>query len=116
MEVKTSRRGKMVVTVVKGRVDSPSAREFEAGLAAALAEAGNYMVLDCAALEYISSAGLRGLLLTMKKADALGGKFIMCRLSASIREVLDISGFSRFMEIFERVEDADAAVAGLGTE
>ena len=110
MEVTTSQRDGLVVTAVRGRVDSMSARDFETALAAAVNEAGNYLVLDCAELQYISSAGLRCLLLTIKKVDALGGAFIMCQLSTPIREVLEVSGFVRFMKIYDTVAQAAASV------
>ena len=114
MEVTTSRRTEVVVTAAQGRVDSMSARDFEAALTAAVNEAGNYLILDCAQLEYISSAGLRSLLLTIKKVNALGGEFVICRLSASIREVLDVSGFVRFMKVCDTVAEAEAIIAGSG--
>ena len=110
MEVTTSQRGEVVVAAAKGRVDSLSARDFEAALAAAVNKSGNYLILDCAELEYISSAGLRSLLLTIKKVNALGGEFFICRLAAPIREVLDVSGFVRFMKVCDRVEEAVASV------
>lgn len=109
MEVSTSRRGDLTVAVVSGRVDSVSAPDFQDGLATAADAGGTHLVLDCSELSYISSAGLRGLLVTVKKVDALGGQVGMCELSGPIREVLEVSGFVRFLKVFDTVADAEAS-------
>ena len=99
--------GVELVTVV-GRVDSTVARDWELGLVAALNEGGGRIVLDCGELSYMSSAGLRGLLVASKKANAAGGRIVMCRVSDRIREILEVSGFVRFLKVFDTVDEARA--------
>ena len=109
MKVATSRRSNWTVAVINGRVDSVSAPDFQSSLAAAVDAGGSRLILDCTDLSYISSAGLRALLVTVKKVDALGGGVCMCELSGPIREVLEVSGFVRFLKVFDTVAEAEAS-------
>ncbi|MCZ0943701.1 MAG: STAS domain-containing protein [Gammaproteobacteria bacterium] len=101
--------GVALVSVV-GRVDSAVARDWELGLVTAVSEGGGRIVLDCGELSYMSSAGLRGLLVASKKADAEGGQVAVCRVSDRILEILEVSGFVRFLKVFDTVEEACSAL------
>jgi anti-anti-sigma factor len=57
------------------------------------------VVLDLEKLEYISSAGLRVLLIAAKQAKANGVEFMLCSPTREVKEVLDISGFGSIMSI-----------------
>jgi anti-anti-sigma factor len=99
------------VHTVRGRVDSASAGEMEKSLASAFNAPGQRAVLDLAGLDYISSAGLRVVLMLAKRAKQTGGRLLLCGLSASVREVFEISGFLKIIEV---VKDVTAASAALG--
>lgn len=101
--------GIALVTVV-GRVDSSTARDWEFGLVDAVKEGDGRVLLDCGELSYMSSAGLRGLLVASKRADADGGQIVLCRAADRIREVLEVSGFVRFLKLFETVDEARSAL------
>ena len=111
MQVTTDCSGDVGFAAVSGRVDSSTAGAFEAALLAALDESGHRMVLDCAALEFLSSAGLRALLVAMKKANAAHGDMVMCGVPERIREVLEVSGFTRFLKLFAAADEARASLA-----
>lgn len=101
------------VTVLRpaGRIDSATAGEFEKRLVAAVG-AANRVVVDMAQLGYISSAGLRALLVAAKKARPAGGRIALAAMAPPIREVFDLSGFSSLFEIFPDGAVAVAALAG----
>jgi stage II sporulation protein AA (anti-sigma F factor antagonist) len=61
---------------------------------------------------YISSAGLRVLLLLARKINSNGGKMALCSLSSGVGSVFDISGFST---IFKIADDCDSAIRMLNT-
>jgi anti-anti-sigma factor len=70
-----------------------------------LAAGARKMVIDCTALDYISSAGLRVLLGTAKRLSAAGaggagGTLRLFGLNETVREVFDISGFSTILAVF----------------
>src|SRR5262245_12697265 len=74
MEISIDKQSKAVIVVVKGRIDGVSAPEFEKTMADHIASGASRFVVDCSALEYISSAGLRSLLTTAKTLKARGGE------------------------------------------
>lgn len=92
------------------RIDSSSAKAFEDD-ASALVDAGpKQVVVDASDLDYISSAGLRVILTTAKKAKAGGGGLTIACAKANVKEVLAVSGFDN---IFGLHDSVDAAVAAL---
>lgn len=90
----TIEQGAPGIVIVTGRLDaaqSPTAQAF-------LDQVQGMVTLDCAGLEYISSAGLGVLLKTQKRLLASGGKM---RLAGVSRHLLDIFQYSGFDQIFE---------------
>lgn len=83
---------------LEGRLDSvaaPSAQE------AFLKVAGEYakITLNFANLAYISSAGLRVLLLLQKQVNRTGGSLTLTNVSPAVMEVFELTGFSGILEI-----------------
>ncbi|WP_042701457.1 STAS domain-containing protein [Azospirillum sp. B506] len=101
----------VVVLHPVGRIDSGSTGEFEGVLMSAIGEDGTRIVVDMAELSYISSAGLRSLLVAAKAARTKRGSIALCAMAPSIRALFDISGFSSLFAIHA---DAASAVAALG--
>lgn len=91
---------------VEGRIDTMNAGVFEKSMMEVLEKGCTRLVLDCSELNYISSSGLRIFLIVQKKMNASKGRFILCSLQPSIKEIFDISGFS---SIFSIVPDQIAA-------
>ena len=82
-----------------GRLDSNNSAGFEKEILSAI-DAGEVRILiDFSDLTYISSAGLRVILLTAKKTKAATGKLVLCSLSDSINEVFLVSGFNTILDI-----------------
>lgn len=110
METTTDNRGDVTVVTVGGKVDASNADAFGAALTAPMAAGTAKVVLDCAGLEYISSAGLRQILGGLKAAQAGGGELVLASVVPDVERVLKISGFSKLMRL---ESDTDAAVATL---
>ena len=95
--------------IPEGRLDFGAAPEFQKQIGKALAgvqAAPAALVVDCTALDYVSSAGLRVFLLAAQSARRAGVAFALCALQPRVREVFDLSGFSRMMTVY-----ADRATA-----
>jgi anti-anti-sigma factor len=76
-------------------------------------DAGNdRLLIELSQLEYISSAGLRVLLVVAKRIQQKGGKVVLCALVPNVKEVFEISGFSSIFKIFDTVEDAAVFLKG----
>ena len=106
MEVKTRRESGALVAEVEGRIDGATAREFEEVMNAAIGDGDNVVVVDLASLSYISSAGLRAILLTAKGLWKRKAKFSVCALGDSTREVFEIAGFDKIIKIHPSVAEA----------
>lgn len=111
MELTSDNTGGAVIVKAVGRVDGANARDFHEGLEASIGADGESMVLDFEGLSYISSAGLRVVLLVAKTLQQKNAKLVVCSLSDSIREVFEISGFDKIVPVYA---DTGAAVSGLG--
>jgi anti-anti-sigma factor len=105
MEIHEQLQGNVLVLEPVGRLDSLTCREFDTRLLAALNGSGA-VVVDCTKLDYISSAGLRVLLVAAKQNRATGGRLALAALRDNLREVFDISGFSAIFAIHPTVAAA----------
>lgn len=97
LEIKQASDGKVILV---GRLDAAEARkaqEFLDGLE-------NPREIDCAGLEYISSAGLGILLRTQKRVMGNGGGLRLINVSNHIRDVFRYSGFDKIFEIADAPE------------
>lgn len=106
------RDGALAVVRVSGRIDSATSAQFEAQLETVFADPPDALIIDLADLAYLSSAGLRVLLVVAKRARAEARPLILCSLAPGIREVFDISGFSTIFDIASDRTEAEARVRG----
>ena len=109
MNIEARFSGDTAVGVVSGRVDSSNAKEFDAELSGIIDGGATNLVLDCGSLRYISSAGLRALLIAIRKTNQAGGALALCHVPENILEVLEVSGFVRLTKVFDTVEEAQAS-------
>lgn len=94
-----------------GRIDASNAAACEQELLALMEAQGPSALIDLSGLSYISSAGLRVLLVGAKAARGKGGKAVICSAPASITEVLKMSGFDKIIPL---LADRSAAQAQFG--
>ena len=91
-----------------GRIDASNAGVCEADLLALMEASGPSVILDLSGLSYISSAGLRVLLVGAKAARSKGGKAVICQAPATISEVLKMSGFDKVIPLLPSLAAAQA--------
>lgn len=109
MELTESKKGGAVVLGLNGRVDASNAAVLEQRILALIDAGEKRLVIDCAQLQYISSAGLRVLLIAAKRLSD-SGQLALAALNHQIRDVFDIAGFSSIFQIYRTQDDAVAAV------
>ena len=103
--------GALVISVT-GRIDGLNAQEFRDNLDKEIGGSDNSVVLDLEKLSYISSAGLRSILLVAKTLRDRNMRFVLCSLSDPIREIFEIAGFDKIIDVIESRSDAIAAITG----
>lgn len=106
MHISCTQDGSVWQAACEGRMDTVGSRELEAALKPGLAADMQYLVLDLAALSYISSAGLRVLLATHKQLAARGGEFMLAAVPEYASQVLDVTGFTDFFKRFATAAEA----------
>ena len=114
MDLMPKRYEDTVVLSPVGRINHVSSDGFGAALRPHMercSAAGDRLVLDMSRLEYISSAGLRVLMLARKQAQAQGGVLVVAALGPMLREIFEISRFSAVFDVYSSVRDALAAVS-----
>ncbi len=97
MTITKKQNGTALEIAIEGRLDTMTAPQLEAELSKSLPEADS-LVLDCAGLEYISSAGLR-VLLTAHKALSRKGGMTVTHVNEIVQEVFEVTGFSDILNI-----------------
>ena len=110
MEFAQEQAGDVLIVKLAGRLDSSTAQPTEENFARVLGNGAPHLAIDMSRLDYISSAGLRVLLVVAKKAQQAKGKVVLFGLVPNVRDVFSISGFDK---IFAIQSDAAAAVAAV---
>ena len=109
MEIEEEKSGSLSVVALIGRVDGLVAPEVEQRLTSIIDRGDTRVVLDCARMSYISSAGLRSVLGSARKCQQAGGKLALCALQPACKTVMEISGFLTIISSYDTREDAIAA-------
>ena len=111
MDIQTRISGAAMVVTLSGKLDTVTAPAFEKQLRELIGSGAVRLVLDLSGIEYISSAGLRGLLVMSKLLKERQGKACLVGVKGNVRSVFEMSGFLTF---FRAEETLEAAVAALG--
>ena len=111
MQISSSQLGSVRILEVHGRLDHAHAKAFESALAPHLVDcsaAGAPLVLDFSDVVYISSVGLRVLLLAVKQVKAQQGRIAIAALTPIVIEVFQVSHFNLVLKVFPDVAAAAA--------
>jgi anti-sigma B factor antagonist len=110
MDLTSVKIGAATVLDALGRIDGVTAKALEEKLLGLIKEGPHALIIDFARVDYISSAGLRVLLVAAKQSKAAHCKFALCSLKAQVRDVFDISGFGTIIALHPDRDRALAAV------
>ena len=99
MDVATERRNDVLSVLVSGRIDGINVAEFEETVRAAIEDSDQAVVMDLEQLSYISSPGLRVLLLIAKDLMGRDAGFAVCAMSDQMRKVFETAGFDKVISI-----------------
>ena len=84
---------------LQGQINSANAAAIEAQVLALVDGGTKNLILDFAGLDYISSAGLRMVLVVAKRLKQESGLLVLCGMQPHVREVFDISGFLAILNV-----------------
>ena len=84
---------------MSGRIDGANVAEFEESVRAAITDSDHTVIMDLERLSYISSSGLRILLLIVRNLMGQDARFALCAMSDQMRKVSETGGFDKIIPI-----------------
>jgi stage II sporulation protein AA (anti-sigma F factor antagonist) len=111
MKLVTEKTGETLVVCPEGQINSANAGGIEAELLGQVEKGERKVVLDFSGLDYISSAGLRVVLLLAKRLKQQAGSLVLCGMQPHVHEVFDISGFLGILTVVDTRAAALAKIA-----
>lgn len=100
MEITVSHEGKITLITVAGEIDAKTSAEAQAQILP-LATTDSHLLLDMSGLTYMSSAGLRTLLLIYRTASGVGGQVVLVGLSDDLQATMEATGFLSFFTVVD---------------
>ncbi len=111
MNLDLETRGDIAIVRPVGRLDSASSPELERAVLERLEEGCQRLVFDLGRLDYVSSAGVRVILLAGKKLRAAQGKLVLAGMGDAVRDVFEMSGFLSLFAVAPTLDEALSGVA-----
>ena len=111
MEFHTRKEGTISIISVTGRLDAVTTPEYESKITQLVQGGDHRLVIDFEKLGYISSAGLRGLLVTAKLIKSKSGDVCFANVTGPVKEVFAISGFQSMFKMHDSVAAAVSSLA-----
>jgi anti-anti-sigma factor len=107
MQIAEARLDGVVAVAPAGRIDTTTAPMLEQHLFALLSSGERRIVVDFSGVDYISSAGLRVMLLLARRVKEADGRLGLCAMGEAVRQVFQLAGF---LPLFTVRDSRDAAV------
>lgn len=111
MEIRIESTERSSIVTIEGSVDGLTAETLLTTLRTYVEEGHVRLVADLSRVAYTSSAGLRAILATVKEARARGGDLRLADVNPNVRRVLELSGFTQILKLFDGVPAAVASFA-----
>lgn len=95
-----------------GRVDSAGARAFEEAMLGVYNDGHLLVVVDLSQVVFIASAGLRALMVALRRATAVRGRLVLAAVSPAVLQALTMAGLDKLFTIYGNLAEAVAALGG----
>jgi len=106
MIIRTSEMGQVRVITISGSIDALTAGEVETVLVEQAGSGHARLVLDMSQVDFMSSAGLRMILVGLKECRQAGGDLRIAAAQPGVMNVLDIAGFMSVLKTYDQIEMA----------
>ena len=112
MDLDPQTRDGAIILSPQGRIDQNTAPQFQEALLSEVTKASAVtVVIDMSDVGFMSSVGLRALMMAYKQSMSSGGNLVIADLSPVVKEVFQISRFDTVLNCFDNVQ---AALANSG--
>ncbi len=106
MDITTNEYKRCSLVSVSGRVDSNTAPTFEEALKKVIEGGQRNVVLELSGVGFMSSAGLRGMVSSLKACKKGGGNLVVATPSDRVSEVLKLAGLSSLFSVYDDITSA----------
>lgn len=98
MTISETRKDNMIQLDIEGRIDTNTSPELQKSILQAF-QKGTIVILNLEQVDYISSSGLRALLIGQKTAISKGGAMKLVHVREAVKKVFTMTGFSKMLTI-----------------
>ena len=119
VQLSKNRFADVLVLCPSGRLDQDTSSKFKARILQVISQESSpppLIVLDMGAIEYISSIGLRAVMIAAKQCQVGNGCLSVANLTPVVSEIFEISRFNHIIDIFDDVRSAIASISAKGLE
>jgi anti-sigma B factor antagonist len=106
LNINVESMARVELVTVNGRVDSSSATELEQAMNTIIARKAYNIVLELSGVEYMSSAGLRVLISTLRTCKTKRGDVRLAAVSERVDEVLELAGIKAMFSVYDNATTA----------
>ena len=110
MQINTTCQDGISITRISGRMDATTVSEFTEECGKLLKSGTGRIIIDLEGLEYISSAGLRGILTMGKSCKAAGCALAFCSMQSMVADMFKLSGFTSILKVYPTLDEALAGM------
>lgn len=105
MEIQIEFQDEIAIITLIGRFDFASSEIASTKLMQTVEEKRN-IIIDMSRCDYVSSSGLRALLLIGKRVKQVGEKIALANLTYDVQDVMEMTGFGTIFKCCDDVESA----------
>ena len=109
LQINSEERDGLLIIGLEGSLDTNTSGTASEEFSNRIKEDFKNVLFNLQHLDFVSSAGLRILLRTAKTVESSGGSIKVCHAAGTVKEVLEISGFDRLLDIHDTEDSAVAA-------
>lgn len=105
MNVEISSNSNIIIFRIEGSIDSKTAGDLQMQIMGKVSETDK-VILSLSKVDFVSSAGLRLLLMVYRQIKLKNGKVILVGVSEEIQDVMSMTGFINFFSISNTIDEA----------
>lgn len=109
MNIEAQNDNEITLLKLEGNLDGTTA-EYAQETILGYVSPNHYLIIDMEKCLYVSSAGLRVLLITAKQLAKIGGKGVFVNLTEEVHDVMEMTGFSAIFDRYETIDEAKQAI------
>lgn len=110
IEISFEQSGTVTIAVPRGRLDTLGAPKFGTAVTERIADGTRNLIVDLAGVVFVSSMGIRSLLIAAEELGRHGGNFAVCHTSDAVAGVLDVAGVGKMIALCPTRVEALATV------